>query len=591
VNSLERYKARDSIVWQGAPCVTVKLNLETAVRDLTMEIPEVAARCLHLEWDGPTYGGGKPPIAVSVHGEGMGWKDYDALLLATAGGEHPGLVVSDEGEAHTVEAWTLPWEDDYNGAGRMTVAFANVAPKAVETRPLKLTLSIGSGIVEARSTLRSSVDTALAGAECRPRDVMMPKPVGRIAYGANLLSAGGSFAAASGTAAGAVTISADAGRLLEAAVVSSSADLDQITPARHCAASMISSVPAIKNMSMQARRAEAPGSGTATGSCMDRLSALPAYIEKRVQRESMIESVQLTHDGEQYRIDASWTDPALPRDDKGRPISAGEDLEAKIELKVVSLTRLAGTITGEVSAERRRERSCPPPGNGQLKISFDVVSAVANAQVTVTRASDFLEYLDPLLWNLMNQSQREQARADSDRARRDGIRSDGADPGTAAGGGVAGTVLSEPECACDCAEFNSPRRGSCSRQCQNYGPISAQCVIERERASGRSEEQIEAAINSCSTDCKVLRTETRAICLDALFGIAAACKASGPGGATQKQIDCYLDYLVRDAEEPFKSQFRKQNADQLAAMDQNSRDVFVGGMLDGLKAEGLSCPR
>ena len=317
---------------------------------------------------------------------------------------------------------------------------------------------------------------------------------------------------------------------------------------------------------------------------------MPAYIEKQAQREPMIESVQLQHDGEQYRIDASWTDPALPRDDKGQPMSVGEDLEAKIELKVVSLTRLAGTITGVVPAERRRERSCPPPGDGQLKISFDVVSAVANAQVSITRASDFLEYLDPLLWNLMNKSQREQARADSEAARRDGVRSDGEDPASPVGG-AAGTLSEGPECACDCAEFNSPKRSLCGSQCQNYGPISAQCVIERERASGRSDEQIEAALKTCSTDCAVLRTETRPLCLDALFGIAAACKASGPGGATQKQIDCYLDYLIRDAEEPFKSQFRKQNADQLAAMDQNGRDLFVGAMLDGLKAEGLrACP-
>lgn len=157
-------------------------------------------------------------------------------------------------------------------------------------------------------------------------------------------------------------------------------------------------------------------------------------------------------------------------------------------------------------------------------------------------------------------------------------------------GCAAAAAAATDECACDCAEFNSPKRGSCSTQCQNYGPISAHCVIERERAKGRSDEQIEAAVKDCSPDCKVLRTETRAICLDTLFGIAAACKASGPNGATQKQLDCYLDYLVRDAEEPFKSQFRKQNADQLAAMDQNGRDLFVGGMLDGLKAEGVSCP-
>jgi hypothetical protein len=162
----------------------------------------------------------------------------------------------------------------------------------------------------------------------------------------------------------------------------------------------------------------------------------------------------------------------------------------------------------------------------------------------------------------------------------------------ASGGGlIRAAAAAEPaaECACDCPEFFSSKREACRSQCANYGPLSSSCVIQRERSRGRSDAEIEAAIKDCSTDCAVLRSETRAICLDATYALVVACKASGPQGATDRQVACYLDYLVRELEEPMKSQFRQQSADQLAAMDQQGRDLFVGSMLDSLKAEGFSC--
>ena len=155
---------------------------------------------------------------------------------------------------------------------------------------------------------------------------------------------------------------------------------------------------------------------------------------------------------------------------------------------------------------------------------------------------------------------------------------------------IAADAPAAAECACDCPEFFSSRRESCRAQCANYGPLSTSCVIERERARGRSDVQIEAAIKDCSTDCAVLRNERRAICLDAAYALVIACKASGPQGASARQVACYLDYVVRDLPEPMKSQFRKQNADQLAAMDQQGRDLFVGNMLDALASEGYRCP-
>ncbi|MBA4285069.1 MAG: hypothetical protein C0434_06010 [Xanthomonadaceae bacterium] len=153
---------------------------------------------------------------------------------------------------------------------------------------------------------------------------------------------------------------------------------------------------------------------------------------------------------------------------------------------------------------------------------------------------------------------------------------------------VAGPSAS---CACDCPEFFSSKREACRSQCANYGPLSTSCVIQRERSRGRSDADIETAIKDCSTDCAVLRSETRPLCLDAVYPLVIACKASGPQGATARRVDCYLDYLVRELEEPMKSQFRQQNADQLAAMDQQGRDLFVGNMLDALSGEGYRCPR
>jgi len=147
------------------------------------------------------------------------------------------------------------------------------------------------------------------------------------------------------------------------------------------------------------------------------------------------------------------------------------------------------------------------------------------------------------------------------------------------------------ECACDCPEFFSPKRNSCLSRCVNYSQITAACVIERERKHGRSEAAIEQELKSCSTDCPVLRKETRTICKEALFGIAKACEQGGANGITPRQVECYLDYLVRDLDEPLKSQFRQKNADQLAAATQEVRDMMIGGILAGLQTEqGTSCP-
>lgn len=159
-----------------------------------------------------------------------------------------------------------------------------------------------------------------------------------------------------------------------------------------------------------------------------------------------------------------------------------------------------------------------------------------------------------------------------------------------AGGGTSGGSASRAQtCNCDCAEFDSPRRDACSAQCLGYAPMAAQCVIEREVGKGRSHESVINEINACPSDCPALRGSVPAICGDALYQMRRACLASGPAGISQKQIDCYLDYVVREAGEPMRSEFRKTQAEQLKAMEASARDQFMGMMIDMLKGEGVNC--
>ena len=165
-----------------------------------------------------------------------------------------------------------------------------------------------------------------------------------------------------------------------------------------------------------------------------------------------------------------------------------------------------------------------------------------------------------------------------------------ANAGGNAHAGTSGGAVRAATCHCDCAEFDSPRRDECSSQCAAYGPMAAQCVIQREIGKGRSEDAVLKEINACAGDCPSLRGEVSTICGDALYSLRRACRASGPAGVTQKQIDCYLSYVVREAEEPQKSTLRQQLAEQIKAMDASTRDQFMGGILDALKGEGLNCP-
>ncbi|WP_293393969.1 hypothetical protein, partial [Nevskia sp.] len=159
--------------------------------------------------------------------------------------------------------------------------------------------------------------------------------------------------------------------------------------------------------------------------------------------------------------------------------------------------------------------------------------------------------------------------------------------GTSAG---TGSSTKGPSCNCDCAEFDSPRRDSCSGQCLGYAPVAAQCVVQREVSKGRSHDAVLKELNACPSDCPSLRGSVSTICGDALYGPRRACLASGPGGISQKQVDCYLDYVVRDLEAPQKGSLRKQLADQIEQMDAGGRDQYIGALLDAMKGEGHSCP-
>ncbi len=159
--------------------------------------------------------------------------------------------------------------------------------------------------------------------------------------------------------------------------------------------------------------------------------------------------------------------------------------------------------------------------------------------------------------------------------------------GSSSGGSTG--VLEPPPCNCDCAEFDSPRRDACAPQCLSYGAVSGQCVVDREIGKGRKRADVLKELDACPLDCPTLRGNVSKVCADVAYGIRQACLASGASGVTRRQIDCYLDYVVRDAEEPQRSEFRRTQAEQIAAMDPDTRDQFMGAILTALKAEGINC--
>ncbi len=123
------------------------------------------------------------------------------------------------------------------------------------------------------------------------------------------------------------------------------------------------------------------------------------------------------------------------------------------------------------------------------------------------------------------------------------------------------TAIEEPPaCRCDCEEAGTSLAKKCLRVCGFYVSLRDVCV---------------AAKNPGNTD-----------------NPWNAGKPGNPRNAADatSAVDCYLDFLVRDMEEPQKSQFRRMNADQLKGMDPKDLNHFLGPMLAGLKAQGLNCP-
>lgn len=159
------------------------------------------------------------------------------------------------------------------------------------------------------------------------------------------------------------------------------------------------------------------------------------------------------------------------------------------------------------------------------------------------------------------------------------------------GSSTTARPLAENQCNCDCAEFNQTnRRDQCASQCLNYASLSAQCVMQREMARGRSQAQVVNEINACPTQCSGLINSRSLICQDAFFANRKACLATQSNGKSrQQQIDCYVNFVVKEMPEPMKSEMRQQLYAQFQEMDEESQRQFVGMMLDTLKEQGVQC--
>ena len=159
---------------------------------------------------------------------------------------------------------------------------------------------------------------------------------------------------------------------------------------------------------------------------------------------------------------------------------------------------------------------------------------------------------------------------------------------------ASGQLLSSANsnsCNCDCVEFNQPnKREQCASQCLSYAPMSAQCVIQRNVAQGRPETQVINEINACPTQCNSLINSRSLVCQDAFFAQRKACMATQSSGLSlQQQVDCYVNFVVREMPAAMKAEMRQQLQAQFQSMDDDAKRQFLGMMLEPLKEQGVQC--
>ncbi|HPF22396.1 MAG TPA: hypothetical protein PK417_02905 [Hyphomonas sp.] len=553
-------------VYDKHPCQDFDFSLESPVKEVTFDLPEVSSRCIRVRWRGEGYGPDKtaPPIAISVKGEGMTAQDYDAILLASSDGERTGLTIVDSATRNAVKWWTMPYRADYGTGPWMTMAFANVAPKAADTRPRKIRVSIGPGMTSGSGAVTTVADasggTGTGG--CRPRSVTSPQMLGTIASAGALL----------GGSEGATPASGALGGLLGLSVLAKdSPRTEPMVGAAMCTARTIGGA-------LSGDVAEATACAGGLAGAMGALTKKPdtrdiQSFELRTQSDVAIAADAMRLPAE---AEISLFDPGLGRFGDTTSVY----MKGFVTFQVRSDTRLRGRVDLKVPSDREFDQGdCPDTSaSGEMTFVFDLVAAMPFSGNAVSVPPATISVINPQIWAKMSPEQRRKAIADGEETRADVL---------SGGGSGAGGVLAGPSCGCSCEEyFDAGRNATCSDQCFAFQTAAPKCVADREVSRGRVRTDVERVLNACPSTCAGLATADP-ICREAFPLIDRSCKADIVTAADKA---CYLKLLTQEMPEPMKSQMASEMSNQLASMDQDSLKLMIRPQLEAFKEQGLTCP-
>lgn len=553
-------------------CPRHVISAENTVAPITLDVKRRAAQCVRIAWSGYRYRDSGWPAAIITAVATDGSEAGAKAIHLGVNGQRNGVfsVEPDKDSGRWVKTWGPVAIDPLNPqhtSNEAVLTFINVASSKDPDDTINRSYEIKIGFAAAKA--EGSV-TQPADPEADP-----PRPAST-----------GKAAGQRGVNPPVLQPSVERGGI----AVNASSAAQSLPAVEDCTNGTLKLMGSVNGMSIERRR-QTPVPGTQSQACIEMMQKLqnPASVLGAtkglldVQLDLPVIPTGMTGAVKGATISVSWADPAL------RP-SGSVDVSAETELVNVNVAQatesfvrggfsarftedlhgVVGTVTGDFLVWRSNAAAPQPPESVLDLFSSDFLLAASYVDMDVKAMEQMA------------------AAARAEQAQ-EGSGGGGSSGGGGNGGGRA-TAGSEPSCNCDCNEFLSLRRDACAAQCLNYSHNSAQCVVERNIGLGRSREQLERAIGECPTDCARLSGNVSQLCADALYGTRRACLVAGPGGVTQKQIDCYLDYVVRELDEPQRGQFRNLQADQIAGMEPASRDQFIGALLDGLKSEGLSCP-
>lgn len=563
------------LVYKKHPCQDFAFSLNNPVQEITLDIPEVASRCIRVRWAGEGYGPdiSAPPVSLSIHGAGMKIEDYDSILLSSAYGELLGLTVVDRPTQNGVKVWSLPYRPDYKDAEWMTLAVANVAPAVKDTKPRKIKVTLGTGLTSGSGNVSKTVDVSKAGSSesCKPKQVTSPALYGPAPVPLVIMA------------------EADISSLHGlSALTKNSPRSDAGIQIAMCSAETFGGSLNFRNETAMGQKRDGPGKNGL--SCIEKMGIMTATFAKQPTQPEIVDVSFSPKDGSasdpgamSIPVDAEvvFFDPAVANARRTDKVDYRSNptvmMEGVITFQVRTETRLRGRVDLKVSPDSVGECG-EVPDRGSMVFVFDSVAGLAFNENAVAVPPDVLATMPPLTWAMMTPSQKAQAIAEGKRAREEAFQE---------GGEGSSTVLGTPSCNCTCTEFNNPGlREACAADCMDFQITAPQCVIEREVSRGRSRTEVTEKLNACPTDCAAF-SSADPLCKDALPMIVKTCSAEF---VTEADKACYLKLFTQDMPEPMKSQMYTEMRSQLASMDQDLLRMTIRPQLDAYEEQGMTCP-